>query len=105
MFVTVSVTTITQAYRFALAPTQSQEEFLGACVGASRFWFNQGLALVKERLDRRAAGEHVRVPWSYHALCSELNKDRRAVIAPWQGEVVCGCYQAGFEALGASLQR
>jgi putative transposase len=41
---------IQQAYRFALAPTPEQEAFLGARCGASRFWFNQGLALVKKRL-------------------------------------------------------
>jgi putative transposase len=94
---------ILQAYRFALAPTGEQETFLSACVGASRFWFNQGLALVKERLDARARGEEVRVPWSYWALCSELNQQVRAELAPWQGEVVCGCYIAGFEALGRAL--
>jgi putative transposase len=94
---------IRQAYRFALAPTAAQEEFLGSCVGASRFWFNQGLALVKERLDARERGEDVRVPWSYKALCSELHKGVRMQLAPWQGEVVCGSYQAGFEGLGRAL--
>lgn len=95
---------IRQAYRFALAPTASQQAFLKACVGGSRFWFNQGLALVKERLSQRAAGEAVTVPWSYQALCSELNADARGELAPWQREVVCGCYQAGFESLGRALQ-
>jgi putative transposase len=95
---------ILQAYRFELAPTAAQEEFLGKCVGASRFWFNQGLALVKERLDARHRGEDVRVPWSYRALCSELNKTVRKQLAPWQDEVVCGSYQAGFEGLGRALE-
>jgi transposase len=45
---------IQQAYRFALAPTPAQEQFLSACCGASRFWWNQGLALVKERLDQHS---------------------------------------------------
>ena len=75
-----------------------------SCAGASRFWFNQGLALVKTRLDERAAGRDVAIPWSYKALCSEIEKSRRAELAPWQAEVVCGCYQAGFEALGKALQ-
>jgi len=66
------VSLIHQAYRFALSPTEAQEEFLGACAGASRFWFNQGLALVKESLDQRAAGQDVDVPWSYKSLCSAL---------------------------------
>jgi putative transposase len=47
---------IQQAYRFALDLTVEQEHFLTACAGASRFWFNQGLALVKQRLDERQAG-------------------------------------------------
>jgi putative transposase len=95
---------IQQGYRFALAPTADQQAFLRACLGASRFWFNQGLALTKERLARRAAGEAVKVPWSYEALCSELPAKARADLAPWQHEVVCGCYQAGFRALGQALQ-
>jgi putative transposase len=97
-------TLIRQGYRFALAPTAAQQTFFASCVGASRFWFNQGLAVVKDRLDARHRGEAVRVPWSYKALCSELNKEVRAELAPWQGEVVCGCYQAGFEALGRALE-
>ena len=60
---------IQQAYRFALAPTPEQKTFLAACCGASRFWFNQGLALVKDRLGQRAAGHDVDVPWSYKGLC------------------------------------
>jgi putative transposase len=81
-----------------------QEEFLASCAGASRFWFNQGLALVKQRLDERDAGLDVSLPWSYKSLCAEIEKERRAELAPWQGEVVCGSYQAGFEALGKALQ-
>jgi putative transposase len=94
---------IHQAYRFALAPTAEQEQFLHSCCGASRFWFNQGLALVKERLDRRAAGEDVRVPWSYKSLCSELAPLKDAV-CPWRSEVVVGSMQAGLEQLGRALQ-
>jgi putative transposase len=94
---------IRQAYRFALAPTDEQEAFLAACCGASRFWFNQGLALVKERLDRRSAGEDVRVPWSYKSLCSAFAplKDQAC---PWRSEVVVGSMQAGLEQLGRALQ-
>lgn len=97
-------TVIQQAYRFALAPNAAQEEFLGACVGASRFYFNRALALVKARLDQRSTDADVRVPWSYKALCSEFDQAWRAEVAPWQPEVVCGSYQAGFEALGKALQ-
>ncbi|MGZ6644310.1 MAG: helix-turn-helix domain-containing protein, partial [Solirubrobacteraceae bacterium] len=67
--------TILQAYRFALDPTVEQEQFLVGCAGASRFWFNQWLAVVKERLDQRAAGEVVDVPWSYKGLCVAFRGD------------------------------
>ena len=95
---------IRQAYRFALAPTREQEEFLSSCCGASRFWFNQGLALVKDRLDRRSVGEKVHVPWSYTSLCSEFapHKDE---VCPWRSEVVVGSMQAGLEQLGRALQQ
>jgi transposase len=96
---------IQQAYRFALQPTTEQQRFLAACAGASRFWFNQALALVKHQLDRRAAGEDVDLPWSYWGLCVAFRgnaiKDR---LAPWRREVVAGSYQAGLEALGRALQ-
>lgn len=77
-------TVIDQAYRFALAPTPAQEEFLGAYCGASRFWFTRGLALLKERLDQRAAGEDVEVPWSYKQLCSAFSRPRsvHAILHP-----------------------
>jgi putative transposase len=95
---------IQQAFRFALDPTAEQEQFLAACAGASRFWFNQGLALVKQRLDERAAGADVDVPWSYKGLYvafrGEAIKDQ---LAPWRGDVVTGSYQAGLEALGRAL--
>jgi putative transposase len=98
---------IHQAYRFTLAPTREQAEFLESCAGASRFWFNQGLALVKARLEARASegpAPSTSVPWSYNALCSAIPAARRWQLAPWQGEVVCGSYMAGFEALGKALQ-
>jgi putative transposase len=96
---------IQQAYRFALDPTGEQEAFLGACAGASRFWFNQGLALVKQRLDDRVGSAAVDVPWSYKGLCVAFRghavKDE---LAPWRSEVVTGSYQAGLEALGKALR-
>src|SRR5919106_3297980 len=96
---------IRQAYRYALDPTVDQEALLGSFTGASRFWFNQGLALVKERLDALARGEDVRVPWSYKALCSEFKGAAiKDALAPWRSEVPVGSYQAGLEALGRALQ-
>jgi putative transposase len=96
---------IEQAYRFALAPTPEQERFLEGCAGASRFFYNWGLALVETRLRlRRAYGPSVAVPWSYKELCSEFAKVKDDV-APWRCEVVVGSQQAGLEALGAGLRR
>jgi putative transposase len=95
---------IRQAYRFALDVRPDQEKLLLSFVGATRFFFNWGLALVKERLDQRAGGHEVRVPWSYHALCSEFSKVADAV-APWRKDVVVGSRQAGLEALGEGLRR
>jgi putative transposase len=96
---------IEQAYRFALQPTREQEEFLSACAGAARFFFNWGLGLVETRLRlRRVYGPSVAVPWSYKELCSEFAKVKDEV-APWRSEVVVGSQQAGLEALGAGLQR
>jgi putative transposase len=96
---------IEQAYRFALAPTPEQERFLDACAGASRFFYNWGLALVETRLRlRRAYGPSVAVPWSYKELCSEFAKVKDEV-APWRSQVVVGSQQAGLGALGAALQR
>jgi putative transposase len=100
-----SEATIEQAYRFALAPTVEQEQFLVACCGASRFWFNQGLALVKDRLEQRSAGVEVDVPWSYKGLCVAFRGEQiKDELAPWRSEVVTGSYQAGLEALGRALQ-
>lgn len=96
---------VEQAFRFALAPVQEQEETLNSWLGASRFWFNAGLAEVKSRLDRRAAGEtEVDLPWSYKGLCSALDAAWRNGLAPWQADLPCGTYMVGFESLGRALQ-
>jgi transposase len=95
---------IRQGFRFELDPGPAQVEFLGSCASAARFWFNQALGEVRKRLEQRREGGQVSVPWSYHALCSEFDKDWRAKRARWQHEVVCGSYQGGFEALGLALK-
>ena len=94
---------IQQAFRYALDVRPEQEAVLLNFTGATRFFFNWGLGLVKERLDERAAGADVSVPWSYKALCSEFAKVKDQV-APWRREVVCGSQQAGLEQLGRALQ-
>ncbi len=101
----MSTVLIEQSYRFALDPEAAQGETVNSWLGASRYWYNAGLAEVKARLDRRAAGEQdVDLPWSYKGLCSVLNAAWREEQAPWVSEVPCGTYMAGFEALGAALR-
>ncbi|MBV8218785.1 MAG: hypothetical protein JO325_09995, partial [Solirubrobacterales bacterium] len=96
---------VEQSFRFALAPVRDQAATVDCWLGASRYWFNAGLGEVKARLDRRAAGEEdVNLPWSYHGLCSVLNAAWRNERAPWQAELPCGTYMAGFDALGAAFK-
>jgi putative transposase len=57
-----------QAYRFALDPTRRQQGALASHVGGARFAYNWGLELIKRRLDERAAGQAVEVPWTLPAL-------------------------------------
>jgi Helix-turn-helix domain len=60
-------------FRFALAPTPAQASKLARHAGASRFAYNQCLQLVKEALDARRVGPHVRVPWSRFDLINGFN--------------------------------
>jgi putative transposase len=46
---------VVQAYRFALDPTDAQEQLLRSHCGAQRRAFNWGLGLIKMNLDQRAA--------------------------------------------------
>lgn len=94
---------ITQAYRYALRVTPEQEGCLLSFTGAARFAFNWGLALVKERLDQRAAGVEVFVPWSYHALYTEWRQVREG-IAPWRRQVPYTAFLTGLEGPGGALQ-
>ncbi len=66
----------------ALAPTPKQERKLASHAGAARFAYNFALALVRERLDLRAAGVKVDVPWTLPALRREWNRSKERV-APW----------------------
>jgi putative transposase len=92
-----------QAYRFALDPTPAQERKLASHVGAARFAYNFGLALVKDRLDRRAAGEDVEVPWTLAALRREWNASKHAV-APWWPENSKEAASSGLANLAGGLK-
>ena len=112
---------VTQAYRFALDPTAVQERALGSHCGASRFAYNWGLALVKDRLEQRervrAAGYRellsdeeveglargVEVPWTLPALRREWNVAKRDR-APWWAENSKEAYSSGLDALARALK-
>jgi putative transposase len=91
-----------QAYQFALDLTPRQQGRVASHVGAHRFTFNWGLALVKDRLDRRKAGEDVRVPWSLFELRREWNQAKHEV-APWWRENSKEAYSSGLDALARAL--
>ncbi|MCW3819151.1 transposase [Micromonospora sp. DR5-3] len=61
------------AFRFTVDPSPSQVVVLARHAGASRFAFNQCLALVKEALDAKRRGGSVVVPWSGFDLINAFN--------------------------------
>jgi IS605 OrfB family transposase len=100
---TTKTMTVHQAYRFALAPTPRQQGQLASHTGAARFAYNWGLALVKERLDRRHAGEDVRVPWNLFELRREWNRAKHEV-APWWPDNSKEAYSSGLDGLARALK-
>lgn len=91
---------VTRAYRFALDPTPAQARKLASHAGAARFAYNFGLALVKERLERRHAGEQAEVPWTLPALRREWNQASQR-----RGRAVVGTEQQGGCVFGAGWAR
>ncbi|MFC4087509.1 RNA-guided endonuclease InsQ/TnpB family protein [Micromonospora sp. GCM10011541] len=61
------------AFRFTVDPSPSQVVVLARHAGASRFAFNQCLALVKEALDAKRRDGSVVVPWSGFDLINAFN--------------------------------
>jgi putative transposase len=94
---------VRQAYRFALDPPRACERYLAGHCGAARFAYNWGLALVKERLNRRSAGEEVEVRWTLPALRREWNR-RKHRVAPWWREYSKEVYSSGLAQLAAALE-
>ena len=91
-----------QAYQFALDLTPRQQVGAASHVGAHRFAYNWGLALVKDRLDRRQAGQDVRIPWTLFDLRREWNAAKDEV-APWWRENSKEAYSSGLDALARAL--
>jgi putative transposase len=97
------MTTVTQAYRFALDPTPRQRRALASHCGAARVAYNWGLELVTTRLDQRRAGEDVQLPWTLPALRREWNRVKYQV-APWWAENSKEAYNSGLDGLARALR-
>jgi putative transposase len=94
---------VLQAYRYALDPTPRQRGALASHTGASRFANNWGLELFEQRLEARAAGYEVHVPWSLMELRREWNQAKHAV-APWWAENSKEAYSSGLDGLARALK-
>jgi putative transposase len=94
---------ILQAYRFALDPSPRNERAMCAHLGARRFAYNWGLALVKARLEARARGDHVEVPYTLPVLRREWNRAKETA-APWWRENSKEAYSSGLDALARGLR-
>jgi transposase len=94
---------VMQAYRFALDPTPRQQRALASHCGAARFAYNWGLDLVKQRLDQKAAGQAVEVPWTLAALRWNWNRAKDHA-APWWPENSKEAYNSGLDGLARALK-
>ncbi len=74
-----------------------------AHLGARRFAYNWGLALVKARLDAKARGDDVEVPYTLPALRREWNQAKETA-APWWRENSKEAYSSGLDALARGLR-
>ena len=101
-------------FKFCLDPTVEQHEVLARHAGASRFAFNQCLAMVKTALTQRKTDPDTEVPWTGFDLINAFNAwkktedagrvfivdtdgDAEAVVTglPWRAQV---CQQVFEEA-------
>ena len=94
---------VLQAYRYALDPSPRQRGALASHAGASRFAYNWGLELFQQRLEARASGQDVHVPWSLVELRREWNQAKHAV-APWWAENSKEAYSSGLDGLARALK-
>ncbi len=99
----MAAATVHQAYRFALDPSPRQHGALASAVGGARFAYNWGLELVKQRLDARAAGQQLQVPWTLPALRREWNRAKHQV-APWWADNSKEAYSSGLDGLARALK-
>jgi putative transposase len=94
---------VLQAYRYTLDPTPRQQAGLASHTGAQRFAYNWGLELVRQRLEARAAGQAVEVPWRLFELRREWNQAKH-MAAPWWRENSKEAYSSGLDGLARALK-
>ena len=114
------MTVVHQRFRFELDPNDKSSSKLSSHTGASRFAYNFGLALVKQRLAERAKlrawatdyglcadqaevfARSVEVPWNLYSLRREWNS-AKSTIAPWWSENSKEAYSSGLDGLARAL--
>lgn len=105
------MSTVLQAYQFALDPTEQQRGALSSHCGAQRFAYNWGLAQVKAVMEQRSAertyglDEDQLTPamnWSAYSLRKAWNTAKHDV-APWWSENSKEAYSSGLANLATAL--
>lgn len=105
------MSTVIQAYRFALDPDEAQTAALSSHCGGQRKAFNWGLGRVKASLDQRAAERSYGVPedqltpsvnWSAYSLRNDWNAAKHEV-APWWRDNSKEAYASGLANLAEGL--
>jgi putative transposase len=110
-------------FKFCLDPTPEQCEVLGRYAGASRFAFNQCLAMVKAALTQRSIDSHTEVPWTGFDLINAFTRGRKTADAgrvfvadaegtvdtvvtglPWRAEVCQQVFEEAAVDLGKGLK-
>jgi len=106
------VTSVIQAYRFALDPTDAQAEALSSHCGGQRKAFNWGLDRIKTNLSQREAERSYDVPedqltpsvnWSAYSLRKDWNAAKHEV-APWWANNSKEVYTSGLANLASGLK-
>ena len=104
------VTTVHQAYRFALDPTALQRRPLASHCGAARFAFNWGLEQVQAAMALRefelcmyGGVRSELLGWSLAALRREWNRNKAVVAPRWAANSKEAC-SSGLAALAVALK-
>lgn len=105
------MSTVLQAYRFALDPNPEQDDALRSHCGGQRYTYNWGLAQVKANLGQRDAERSYGIAdqdltpslsWSAYSLRKTWNQTKND-IAPWWAENSKEAYSCGLSNLATAL--